>query len=481
MFSWYHSNSLACTTFALTFATRLYCVLEAHVTIPVLHVHTHSDKGTVPYATHMWETMRALATHPEALKMTAHCIGPSAAHKLGKLPNAQGFSVPNVDGGVGAQGGSLVHGICVEHGLAMTDDGDIHLNIDSDTVVLAKGWDDYIRLQLLDKGIGIVGATFEDIGGFSSGTGHTQTFKGIPYTAWLAMSPAHRWRDLKVKPNKGSFIHISNEGQSKIYGLPIGYQVLCDVGYQIPEYLHSRNISYTGWKHLKGSKDAVVLKGLSDYHEEFHVEEGIPFVVHHRGSLRHAFKGSKMSQQFYAAVDAWVAKEKDVPAHWTWAPNEGNTSILSAMGSIKLEAKERIEKFEEEARKLTGSAEGGTIVVQDAPPPTVQEKAAPIPGWLKVTIDGQPGWSRYTLPVPGTVDLSFTDKMPNKLVRLEGTVAALTVNLPEAPAAAYTTIFRNLTGGPVTVQAGASARTIEMPQGACWLLVVDVDGVCHAD
>jgi hypothetical protein len=443
--------------------------------VPTIHCHSHSDKSTIEYAVFMWKTMRELANHPEALRMTAHCIGPTAADQLGKLPNSQGFHVPATDGGVGGQGGSTAHGVCVEHALAMTDDGDIHLNVDSDTVVLAKGWDDYIRIQLLDRGVGIMGATFEDIGGFSSGGGLLQTFKGIPYTCWMAMSPAHVWRDLKVRPAKDSNIPISNEGLAKTYGLPIGYSVLKDVGWQIPEYLHARNIPYVGWKHLKGSKDAVVLKGLSDYHEEFHVDGNVPFVVHHRGSMRHPYRAAGISLGFYTAVDNYITQEKKhEQPRWVWQANESNAAIRTAMQVMAREAAPRIAQFVASARSVTAPA------APAAPTPTMPvPTVAAIDGWLKATLDDRGVFSRYTQPVPRLVDITFTPDTPSKHLRLEGNVVGVHIQLPPAPLHPHWMTVRNLTAGPATLLVPDGRRGVDVPVGACWQVLVDVDGVIH--
>jgi len=452
---------------------------------PVIHAHCHSDKSTVPYVTFMWETMRMLANHPEALKMTVHCIGPTAAERLRSLPNTQTFCVPSTDGGVGGQGGSMAHGVVIEHGLAMTDDGDIHLNVDSDTVVLAKGWDDYVRNELLDRGTGICGATFEDIGGFSSGNGTNQTFKGIPYTAWLAMSPAHRWRDLKVVPSKSNTLNITNEGQAKIYNLPVGYQVLCDVGWQIPEYLHSRNINYVGWKHLKGSGTAIVLKGLGDYHEEFHVDGDVPFVAHQRGSLRHPYRNGGVSTGFYNAIDKWLAVEKDRAPRWTWQPNEANAHIRATMTQLAVESKDRIASLVERYRApldtskpVPSLTEGGTAgnmtVATTGPNGNLQ-------GWLKATLDGNGVWSRYVAAVPRQVTLSVTPDATTKNLRLEGTVVGLTINLPPAPLKSHTMTVRNLTPSSILLQVPEHKQTVSVPSNVCWLVLVDVDGVIHVE
>ena len=53
--------------------------------VPVIHVHSQSDKGTIGYVTFMWESMKTLANHPEALRLSLHCIGPTATERLKDL------------------------------------------------------------------------------------------------------------------------------------------------------------------------------------------------------------------------------------------------------------------------------------------------------------------------------------------------------------------------------------------------------------
>jgi len=418
----------------------------------------------------MWETMRILANHPESLRLSLHCIGPTATERLKELPQCKTYYVPNAEADKGMSG-STAHGACIEHALAMTDDGDIHILVDSDTVVLAKGWDDYVRCELLDKRIGTVGATYEDVGGFTSGGGNVQTYKGIPNVVWMALSPVHRWRDLKAMPRKGDDIHITNDGLSKTYGLPVGYHVLRDVAWQIPEYLTQRNISYVGWKQLKPTKEAIVLKNLSDYHEEYQVTaDNVPFVVHHRGSMRHNYRGDRISQNFYTAVDTYLVQEKERAPRWSWQPSPANESVLQMMQVVKDQNAQRIADLENQAG-ITPKASTPAPAANVAP-------SATISGWLKATLDGQGAFSRYALPVPQQVEISFVPSQTCKHLRLEGTVSAVNIVLPKAEFQHSLTV-RNLTAGPVKLSVSGVGMTLDVPVGACWQVLVDVDGPIH--
>jgi len=304
------------------------------MSVPTIHIHSCSDKRTTEYVKFMWSVMREFANHSEALKLSVQCDCHATAERLSTLPNVRSyFGQSDVLGGGRNVGGSIQHGLLLERALTLVDDGDIHIIADSDTSILAKGWDDYIRLQLLDVGVGVVGPTFEEIGGFSSGYDKVQMFKKIPYTAWFAMSPMHNWHDLKVMSDKQRTILIENEDMANVYNLPVGHSLLLDVGWQIPQYLHDHKISYVGWPQLKGSKTATVIKGLNDYHEEYHVDNDVPFLVHQRGSRNHPFRLAD-SAIFYEAVDRWLEQERKRDARWTWKPNESNSHVLQRMIEI---------------------------------------------------------------------------------------------------------------------------------------------------
>lgn len=439
------------------------------VSVPVIHCHTQSDKSTVGYVTFMWETMRALANHPDALKLSTHCIGPTATDKLTNLPQGKTYYVPDADREKGMSG-STAHGACIEHALQMTDDGDIHLLMDSDTVVIAKGWDDFIRISLIERRIGMIGTAVEDLGGFTSGAGNIQMAKNLPTVAWCALSPLHIWHNLKAMPRKQKNISITNEELSKIYNLPVGYQVLCDVAWQIPEYLHTNKISYQAWRQLKPSKDASVLKGLTDYHEEYHLSEpdSCPFVVHQRGSMRHQYRGDRVSQGFYNAVDAYLELEKAREPRWTWVDTAENQNTLASIQITREHEKMRIAEIEKSAAARVAAL----------PAASSQQH---IEGWLKATLDGNGVWGRYKLPVPQVISVVFTPELNGKNLRLEGTVSGVHVTLPATDSRPHVLTVRNLTAGLATLKTENGRVSCDVPIGKCWQVIVDVDGVVHVE
>lgn len=448
--------------------------------IPTVHVHSQSDKHTQSYTMFMWETMRRLANRPDLLRLSVHCMGPTATEGLSVLPNAKTYHVSNISADQGLVG-SVGHAACIEHALKLTDDGDIHIIVDSDTVVLARGWDDYVRIELLDRKVGTFGTTYEDIGGFTSGAGDVQTYKGIPNVVWMALSPLHRWQDLRALPEKETTVKITDDGMAKAYGLPIGHQVLRDVAWQIPEYLSNRNISYVGWKQHKPSTGAIVLNGLTDYHEEYHVEGGVPFVVHHRGSMRYSYRSDKISQDFYATVDAWLAEEVKRDTRWRWEPGPQHAEIIASLDTMALSSKDRVEAIEATAGKQAPPFVGPPVT-----PKTIEPAGTPLRGWVKITVDGSVTWSRHTAPVPQIIDLcpNFPAFVHSPhVIRIEGTVAmGLSVMVPDvSDNVPRLVIVRNMTPGPISIisRPEPSSVSVSVPSGTCWQLLIDVDGVVH--
>lgn len=273
----------------------------------MIHIHTQTDQSTIGYVTYMLSSMVALADDPTDLKVTIHCLDERSVVMARDVapPNASVVMVSRpiwlIDNG--SLAGSSGHAAGVEDAFRSMTDGDIHIVADGDTVVLMPKWDVHVKDVL--SAVGIFGVTYEAIGGFSSGTAQGQTYKDIPNVVWCAFAPGHPWDKLQAQPCKDGNIDVTDVRLSRVYNLPIGHSVFRDVAWQIPEFLDTHGIKYMGMKQLKPTKDAIVLKGLSDYHEEYHFN-GEPFVVHQRGSLRHAFRQAKVSKQFYDAVDAYM-------------------------------------------------------------------------------------------------------------------------------------------------------------------------------
>jgi hypothetical protein len=420
-----------------------------------IHVHSSTDKRTIGYLLFLWESMKRLATRPDLLKFTAHCIGPVAAEATTKelasdvKANAVLVQRPGWLPESEPMNGSSGHACCIDDALTMFDDGNIHIIADSDTVMVAKGWDDLVRIKLINEGVGLFGVTYEGIGGFSSGGGHSQTYKDIPNLVWAAMSPKHAWKAIdSVRPRKGRDIPITNANESKTYNLPVGYSVLRDVGWQIPQYIRDNRISYEGLEHLKPSGSRVkIIRGLSDYHEEFHVGS-VPFVIHQRGSLRHSYRGDQVSVTFYNAAETWIKDAERSPPAWVW------TDDASVGTSPRL-----------------------TECLTPTKSSTEPEEASE--GWLKVTLDGHGVRARGPINT-GAYTMTFTPDQTVRHIRVEGSFTTnLVLTVPETKFPHCFTV-RNMTTSNVVVKCGTRVEDVTVPAGAMSFLLADCDGITKA-
>lgn len=383
----------------------------------------------------MWETMLKLAARPENIQLSIHSIGPSAAEALKTLPQSRGWQVERA-----TEGGSFGHGACIMDALRMMIDDDIHVICDSDAFVIAKGWDNLVR-KIVADGYGIAGTTYEELGGFSSGKSNVQTYKKVPTFTWAILAPGIPWSQLDVMPDKNRTILIENERLSKIYNLPIGHSVFGEAGYQLPLFLFEHNVKYDGWPQLKPTNGATVLSGLSDYHEEFHAG-GVPFVVHHRGSLRHPYRATKLSNAFFAKVDPWIEHELTQPIKWTLDEESWEQTTF---------------KFDTSAvRKL------------DLPMKRPE-------GWMKATVNGIVVHPRA--PLTNIFNrLSYANYERVTHIRLEGaSTQPFYVEINNV--IGHVAIVRNMTNVSVHVQKDEKTSTSILEAGQTSMFFVDDDGV----
>ena len=180
----------------------------------------------------------------------------------------------------------------------------------------------YSKFFLENSKLGIIGVSYENIDGFSTGTSKLQTYKNQPTATWMVLSPKFNFTQLSFLPQKDNFLNVNSKKLSNIYQLPIGFSVLKDVGWEIPMFLYKNKIQYKTLEIIKPvSKKSKVLYGLSQYHDEFHLNS-IPFLVHQRGSMKHNFRIDQLSIDFYNACDKYLGYPK-----WSVKPNINNYLI----------------------------------------------------------------------------------------------------------------------------------------------------------
>lgn len=273
--------------------------------------HVSVDEATVQYAAFACQTAISLAKFPNNITFIAHCMDDASVNAI--INHIHGVTCRRVSSG--KVGGSNGHATALMDAFSMTNDGNIHVVSDSDAVLLAHGWDAYI-VQRIEQGMGFIGTRYEDVGGFSSGSDRIQTYKGVPNFIFAALGPQHDWRGLDITPNKLHRVNITDELLASIYNLPVGFSVFGEAGWQVPQFVHDNGIKYEGWRQLKPTKDAVVLKGLTDYSEEYHAPGGVPFIAHQRGGRQFAYRRADISNNFFAVIDRHLVSETTRPIRW---------------------------------------------------------------------------------------------------------------------------------------------------------------------
>lgn len=285
-----------------------------------INVHFSVSSDSLNYFKYVRRNYIGLCSEPKKLRFHAYCLDEESYRHIRK--DNLVFKVNALDYGRG----SLGHAKSVNDAISKFVPAEINVISDTDIALLTNDWDLLLeRLLLGVNSYGIVGVPYENVGGFSSDTGKTQTYKNIPTATWMAMSPEFDFSKLTVLPDKESVIHIDTLELAEVFQLPVGYQLLKDVGWQIPIYLHEHKIPYLALDIVKPtSPEAKVLRGCSPYHDEFQLD-GQPLVAHQRGSMKHRFRIDPLSVDFYDACDRYLNNPS-----WAVFPTTGDR--VSAFG-----------------------------------------------------------------------------------------------------------------------------------------------------
>ncbi len=199
-----------------------------------------------------------------------------------------------------------------------------HVIADVDTMMLKGGWD--TKLCDMFDDYDLIGAPYEPIGGFSSGSATVQTYKNFPTAVWVALKKDHPWQEVNWWPEKETNIAITSKKLSEIYNLPDGYEVVRDVGWHLCSFSYEKGYQALAFEHVKPSSNRVkVLKTNTDYNEEYQLE-GEAWVGHQRGSSRNPFRRTDLSINFFNEVEGAVG----IPASLNWtAPEVGLKAKLN--------------------------------------------------------------------------------------------------------------------------------------------------------
>lgn len=180
----------------------------------------------------------------------------------------------------------------------------IDIIADTDTVIVVKNWD-LLLADILSK-YAIIGTSYEQKGGATSGHGVVQTYKTSPNLTWVAFSSRYPFNKLDANHKLWKNLPIKTEEQAELYGLKVGESLLRDIGWKMPQFLKDYNATCCILAHTNPeSGKSKVLKVGNSYNEEFQLNSQ-PFIVHQRGSRKHAFKSQPLSAPFYDAAEAYI-------------------------------------------------------------------------------------------------------------------------------------------------------------------------------
>lgn len=264
-------------------------------------IHTAVSSNSLKYYEFLRNNYSNLSSGKYTIVYKAYCLDTKSFQKL-KKSNQLGEVIY-----CGDVKGSYGHALAINQALKTLTPNAINIISDSDIAIVFQNWDSLL-FDLFNRNIpcSVLGTQLEPIGGFSSGDSKFQQYKQKPTTTWLAISPKYNFKKLSVLPDKSTFKIIKSEKDALLYNLPKGYNLVKDTGWQIPKYLNDNKFPYKVLDIVSPkSSDSIVLKGISEYHDEFHYK-GEPFLVHQRGSMRHKFRVDPLSKHFYNSVDQFL-------------------------------------------------------------------------------------------------------------------------------------------------------------------------------
>lgn len=264
-----------------------------------MRLHIVTNNQTLAYHDYCVENHLKMISDPSKLEIYSYCLDSYGYMNLISQKRTNVVRLPEGSGSVG-------HALGIKAFLENLKSDDINIISDGDCVVLAKNWD--LHIEKILETHGIVGTTYEDIGGFSSGNGPVQTYKRIPNFTWAALSPRHSW-NFDAMCQKQENLPIDSDELSKTFNLPVGTSLLREGNWRLPIHLRENGIPYYSLKFVRPtSGDAKAVLSGEDYHTEYQLEDGSPFVAHQRGSMSKAFRHHHLSKTFYDACEAYLNK-----------------------------------------------------------------------------------------------------------------------------------------------------------------------------
>jgi hypothetical protein len=281
-----------------------------------INVHFTVSKNSLSYLKYALATYENLSSRKVEIQYYIYCLDKSSFRRLRKRHSRVIF----VDSASGSSG----HAKAIDRAFQLFAADSINIVSDTDIAIVFQNWDLELVRVFDNSDISILGTQLEGIGGFSSGSSKYQQYKNKPSTTWLAFGFNTDISGLSASPNKESTILITNQDLSRIYGLPIGFELVRDTGWQIPNFIEKNHLGFKLLEIIKPtSSESRVLRGLNPYHDEFHLE-GAPFLVHQRGSMTHLFRRDALSKDFYEAIDSYLGTPK-------WSPSRSSVDFIDSL------------------------------------------------------------------------------------------------------------------------------------------------------
>jgi len=298
-------------------------------------IHLTISKNSIYYAYQAINSYIYLSSPDSQITFFAYCLDDYSFLKINDSKKFE--SVIKI--GAERVGGSVGHALALEAAVNNFTANEMNIISDTDIMIVEKHWDIRLWHEITNNSIDLLGTQHEGIGGFISKNLKEQQYKSKPSSTWMAVAPRVNLSGLGFMPNKSNFIQIDNKQLSELYNLPIGYILFRDTGWQIPAYIEDNKISYKVLEIVKPShSNSKILKGLSDYHDEFHLGD-TPFLIHQRGSMRHRYRIDKLSVGFYNAADTYL----EFP-EWSLRPNL-ITKLMSIPMTCRIKIKMVIKKL----------------------------------------------------------------------------------------------------------------------------------------
>ena len=267
-----------------------------------MRIHIVMSSQTLAYADYCVYNHVLLANDPTSLDFVFYCLDGSSFTTVSQRSGPTPVHAKRVADG----SGSIGHMIGLRAALENFDRESTNVIVDSDCVVLMRGWD--AKLREIMTFHDAVGTVYEDIGGFSSGNGTVQTYKRVPNFNWCALSPRFDW-NFDVSADKANPLKIDDERLSRAFNLPIGFSLFREPCWKFPLYVDDHSIFCYPLEFVRPtSGKALAVTTGQDYHTEYQLCDGTPFCAHQRGSMSKQFRTHPLSKTFYDACEAYITR-----------------------------------------------------------------------------------------------------------------------------------------------------------------------------